>query len=86
MEVVMECNVEVGKYYIDNEETIYKCVAYHTTGHYSEAVLQLQGHLESQANFFFVFYKAHYAWVDRENPDYKLMDEVAIFPSLVSPQ
>ncbi len=79
----MESKMRVGAYYVDNEENIYKCLAIYSNHHYSEAVMQLTGDLSSQASFYFVFYRSNYAWVDRENPDYKLMEETYIFPSLV---
>ena len=79
----MQTKPQVGKHYMDNEENVYKCIATMTKGPYSEAVMQLTGRLESQAAFYFVFYCSQYAWLDRENPDFKLLEEVEIFPSLV---
>lgn len=77
-------DIKAGNYYIDNEENIYKCISTYGSERYSEAVMHLQGDLNGQTNYFFVFYRNLYAWVDRECPDFKLMDEVLYYPHVVN--
>ena len=75
--------LEVGKFYIDNDENVYRCVAIATgQGAYVEAVLRLEGYT-SGSYIFAVFYRSHYAWLDRENPDFRLTEEVEYYPHSV---
>ena len=80
--------LEVGKFYIDNDECVYRCIAMSNIrgGAYQEAVLKLEGYENTNAIIFCVFYRSHYAWCDRENPDFKLVEEVEYFPHVVRDQ
>lgn len=75
--------LEVGKFYIDNEEIVYRCVAVATAERgYTEAVMRLEGYT-SGSYIFAVFYRSHYAFLDRENPDFRLVEEVEYYPHSV---
>ena len=74
------------KFYADSEENIYRCIALKAgKDGYAEAVLEMQGNVEfgHSSLFFSVFYRSHYAWLDRENPEFRLTEEVHYTPHAV---
>jgi len=76
----------LGKFYADNEENIYRVIALKAgKDGYAEAVLEMQGSVEfgHSSLFFSVFYRSHYAWLDRENPEFRLTEEVYYTPHAV---
>lgn len=73
--------LEVGHHYLDNDDTVFRCLAVRIGSSYSEAVLEAVGDVGMP--MFAIFYRSNYAWLDRENPDFKLMEEVDYFPSVV---
>lgn len=70
-----------GKYYLDNDDNVYKCLVVKSLGDYTEAVMEIMG--EDLALIYAVFYRTNWAWLDRECPDFKLIEEVEYFPSVV---
>ena len=74
----------MGRFYEDTEDNIDRCVALaHGPDGYAEAVMRLEGYGATSTIIFCVFYRSHYAWLDRENPDYRMRGEVDYFPHLV---
>ena len=76
-------NLIPGSYYIDNDEVVYKCLVVKSTGDYSETVMEVQGEIGAGTFLYAIFYRSNWAWIDRENPDFRLTEEVNYFPSLV---
>jgi hypothetical protein len=76
-------NIVPNSYYMDNDEVVYKCLVVKTTGDYSEAVLEVQGETSAGTFLYAVFYRANWAWIDRENPDFRLTEEVEYYPRVV---
>lgn len=76
-------NVDVGNYYEDNDEVIYKCLAVKQVGDYAEAVMEVMGTPTPMTFVYAIFYRSNWAWCDRENPDFRLIHEVDYFPSIV---
>jgi hypothetical protein len=77
-------DIYLGKFYADNEDNIYRCIALASgPDGYAEAVMKLEGYSGTTTIMFCVFYRSHYAWMDRENPDYRLSEEVDYFPHVV---
>lgn len=76
--------LRIGGYYIDNDEVLYECIALRETDRYSEAVLKVMGEPGSNYMFYSIFYRANWAWMDRENPDFRLTEEVEYLPRLVN--
>ena len=76
----------LNRFYCDNEENIYRCIALKAgKDGYAEAVLEMQGNVDfgHSALFFSIFYRSHYAWLDRENPEFRLTEEVHYTPHVV---
>jgi len=73
------------RFYEDNEENIYRVIALKAgKDGYAEAVLEIQGESYSSTTLLFsVFYRSHYAWMDRECPEFRLVSEVCYTPHLV---
>ena len=72
------------KFYTDNEENVYRVIALKAgKDGYAEAVLEMQGEFTHSSLFFSVFYRSHYAWLDRENPEFRLTEEVFYTPHVV---
>lgn len=80
-------NVQIGKFYEDNDENVYRCIALKQgPDSYMEAVMEVQGYADNTVTstlLYCIFYFVHYAWLDRENPDFKLTQEVEYFPHIV---
>jgi hypothetical protein len=74
--------LQIGSFYIDNDEVVYRCIALRGTPVYAEAVMEVMGDT-SNTMLFCVFYRSNWAWMDRESPDYRLVEEVEYFPHLV---
>lgn len=76
----------LNRFYCDNEENIYRVIALKAgKDGYAEAVLEMQGNVDfgHSTLFFSVFYRSHYAWLDRENPEFRLTEEVHYTPHAV---
>jgi len=72
------------RFYTDNEENVYRVIALKAgKDGYAEAVLEMQGEFTHSSLFFSVFYRSHYAWLDRENPEFRLTEEVFYTPHVV---
>ena len=72
------------RFYTDNEENVYRVIALKAgKDGYAEAVLEMQGEFTHSSLFFSVFYRSHYAWLDRENPEFRLTEEVLYTPHVV---
>ncbi len=79
-------DLELGHFYEDNDENVYRCIALASTiDGYAEAVLRMEGYADTNTMIFSIFYRSHYAWLDRENPDFRLTTEVDYFPHSVAP-
>lgn len=76
----VDMDLVIGKHYIDNDETPYKCIAIKQAEGYSEAVMELVGSPEFGTLFYAIFYRSNWAWLDRENPDFRLVEEIEFFP------
>jgi len=76
---------EVGRFYMDNEENVYLCLHRARSNRtYEECVMMLQGHnLGGNAYVYCVFYRTNYAWLDRENPEFRLIEEVDYYPHMI---
>lgn len=72
-------------FYVDQEENIYRCIALKAGKNgYAEAVMEMQGNEVGHSTLFYsVFYRSHYCWLDRENPEFRLTEEVYYTPHVV---
>ncbi len=77
-------NVRIGGFYMDNDDVVYEVIALTETVKYSEAVCKVVGHPEASYMHYAIFYRNNWAWCDRENPDFRLTDEVDYVPRVVS--
>ena len=74
------------RFYTDNEENVYRVIALKSgKDGYAEVVLEMQGDVDygHSTLFYSVFYRGHYAWLDRENPEFRLTEEVFYTPHVV---
>lgn len=74
--------VQVGRYYMDSDDAVFRCIAVHESNAYSEAVMEYMG-AANMGTRYAIFYRNHFAWMDRENPDFRLTDEVDYVPRVV---
>lgn len=74
--------LRIGMYVIDNDEVVYEVIALRETDRYSEAVCKVVGVPGANYMFYAIFYRTNWAWVDRENPDFRLTEEVDYLPRI----
>lgn len=77
--------LRVGMFVIDNDDVLYEVVALTETDRYSEAVCKVMGSPEAAYMHYAIFYRSNWAWLDRESPDFRLIEEVEYFPRVVNP-
>lgn len=75
--------LRVGMFVIDNDEVLYEVIALTESDKYSEAVLKVMGEPGFNYMYYSIFYRANWAWLDRENPDFRLVEEVDYVPRVV---
>lgn len=75
--------LRVGGFYLDNDEVLYECIALRESDRYSEAVMRVMGEPGCSYMYYAIFYRNHWAWMDRECPDFRLVEEVDYFPRMV---
>jgi hypothetical protein len=67
---------------MDSDDAVFRCIALNESDAYSEAVMEYQG-VASLGTKYAIFYRNHFAWMDRENPDFRLVEEVDYYPRVV---
>jgi hypothetical protein len=78
MEVRLHC------FYSDQEENIYRCIAIKRGAEgYTEVVMEMMGDVSNSTLLFSVFYRNNWAYQDRENPEFRLTEEVFYTPHVV---
>lgn len=75
--------LQVGMFVEDNDEVVYEVIALRETDRYSEAVCKVLGAPGAEYMFYAIFYRNNWAWIDRENPDFRLVGEVDYIPRIV---
>jgi hypothetical protein len=70
-------------YVMDSDEVVYQVIHLTESNGYSEAVLKVQGESANHALHYSIFYRTNWAWLDRENPDFRLVEIVDYFPMVV---
>lgn len=75
--------LRVGMHVMDNDEVLYEVIALRETDRYSEAVCRVLGEPGHNYMFYEIFYRTNWAWLSRDNPDFRLTEEIEYVPRIV---